>query len=400
MVLKAGQTQGGGLPRRQAAVVADEPTQRLLHLAKGGRDLHQFPQLNGAAEVARRRHQHRKHHRCLAIARVEPGVAFLHPEQAHEVVEHQPEARLQRGALDCCTSVEGNGFAVFAHAHQVVAKVGFVALLRKVERGHGFADPVADQAARQGVGQGHPHHEAGEGEGVFAHRKTETARQTPQDADKAQQGDRGVEQPQAQAHRVGGELLDVLLNALVGVVGAAWGGWGGAMDSGVSARGSVWTDARLQLELVEGVVGEPALQVVVRHPRPPAQLQQLGQIKAVHRHQDEAGGQPGKHAELVPKHLGVALLQRVVKHAVPVVEQDHQVDHAQVQAHAGGQQTTGTPLVAGVQKIGRRQRPHTAQLQAALLPMVGHAVADSSRGMHGVYAAVLRTPLATWPAGT
>ncbi len=99
LVLKTRQAQGGGLPRGQAAVVADEPTERLLHLTKRRRNLHQLTQLNRATEVARRRHQHGEHHCGLAVARVKPGVAFLHAQQAHKVVQHLRKALLQRQAF-------------------------------------------------------------------------------------------------------------------------------------------------------------------------------------------------------------------------------------------------------------------------------------------------------------
>jgi hypothetical protein len=51
----------------------------------------------------------------------------------------------------------------------------------------------------------------------------------------------------------------------------------------------------------------------------------------------------------MPKHVGIAVLQCVIKHAVPVVEQHHHVNHAEVQAHARCQQQAGTPFFFGLE---------------------------------------------------
>ena len=131
------------------------------------------------------------------------------------------KSHLQGFAFDFGTPVQGNGFAVFAHAHQVVTKIGFVALLGKVQRRHGAANPVADQAATQGVGQGHPDHETRNLIRCAIQCEAKATREVPQNANEAQQRHACIQQTQRQAHGVGGELLHVFLNALVGVVGAA-----------------------------------------------------------------------------------------------------------------------------------------------------------------------------------
>ena len=69
------------------------------------------------------------------------------------------------------------------------------------------------------------------------------------------------------------------------------------------------------------MVGEPALQIMRRHPGAPAHFQQLGQVEAVNRNDDEGKCQIGEAAKLGPEHRSVLILQGVIKHPVPFIEQ-------------------------------------------------------------------------------
>ena len=245
-------------------------------------------------------------------------------------------------------AVQGDGLAVFAHPHQVVAEVGLQPLLLVVQRNLRFAHEVGDQAAHRAVQHRHPHHEAGDGYVMPAQAEVECAAQPPQDAHKAGQRDHRVEQPHGQRHGIAGELVHILLDTLVGVVWA--GGAARAMGAGRAAL-----EAR-QLHAVEGVVAQPALQVLRGHPGAPAHLQQLRQVELVDRDDDEGEGQGGKTPQLLPEHGLVFVLQRVVEHPVPLVQQHQHVHRRQVQHDDGSQQGACLPLLVGLE-IRQRQAP-------------------------------------------
>ena len=178
-----------------------------------------------------------------------------------------------------------------------------------------------------------------------AQAEAEGAAQPPQDAHEAGQRDHRVEQSHGQRHGVAGELVHVLLDTLVGVVRA-----GGAARCGATALEAG------QLHAVEGVVAQPALQVLRRHPGAPAHFQQLCQVELVDRDDDEGEGQVGKAPQLLPEHGLVLVLQRVVEHPVPLVQQHQHVHRSQVQHHDGGQQGTGLPFLVRLE-VGQRQAP-------------------------------------------
>src|SRR5262249_59757681 len=89
-----------GLRFREARIAVDEPAERVLDPAEGGRDLHQRAELDGAGEVARSRHQDGEDGRRLAVAGREPCEALLRPYEPPPVVEDRREARTEAPLLE------------------------------------------------------------------------------------------------------------------------------------------------------------------------------------------------------------------------------------------------------------------------------------------------------------
>ena len=296
--------------------------------------MHQLAELNGTAEIARRRHDEREHHGGLAKADGEPSQVFLTFDQRQIVAQNLGESQIKLGALHRLAFVQCDGLAVFAHPNHVVAKVGFEPLLLEVELDQRAANVVADDAANSAIKNRRPHHEARNVEIETRDRERKVATQAPQDADEAEQCDHRIHQPHGQRDGVAGELVDVFLNPLVRIVRIG--------GHGTAAAGLRVT---CQLHAVERVLGQPALQVVVRHPGAPAQLQQLGQVELVDRNDDEAKRQVGEAAQLRPEHGGLLVLQRVVKHAVPVVDQHQHVHGTQIERDYCAQQGAGLPFL-------------------------------------------------------
>ena len=247
-------------------------------------------------------------------------------------------------ALNRLAGIERNRFAVLAHPHQVMAEVGLVALLHEVQGDLRPADVMGDDTAQGAVQHRHPDHEAIDAVGLAAQVEAQFPRQRPQDAHKAGQRDHRVEQAHAERHGVGGKEVDVFLNALIGVVGQHC-----TRAAGIAR----------QLHAVEAVVGQPALQVVVGHPAAPAQLEHLGQVEAVNRNEDEGKGQVAKAQQFAPEDGFVLVLQGVVKHPVPVVDQHQHIDRGQIERNDGRQQAARLPALIRL-KVRQGQGPDPA----------------------------------------
>ena len=132
-----------------------------MHPTKSRGDLHQLTELDGAAEKPRGRDDERKNRRRLTKKVGEPDQAFLLFNQRQVVAQQRRKACVEVAALNRFALVERNRLAVFTHPHHVVPKVGFVALLQKIQLYLRPTDVVRDDAARHAIQHRHPDHEAG-----------------------------------------------------------------------------------------------------------------------------------------------------------------------------------------------------------------------------------------------
>jgi hypothetical protein len=90
---------------------------------------------------------------------------------------------------------------------------------------------------------------------------------------------------------------------------------------------------------------EPTLEIGLREPPSPADLQPLLQIELIDRGDDEEHGEDGEHAELVEEHVPVLVLERRVKRVVPGVEADVQPHLEELQADDDEQEPAAPPAV-------------------------------------------------------
>ena len=236
------------------------------------------------------------------------------------------EAIVQLLARCRLATIERDRLAVLAHTHQAVAKIGLAPLLPEVQPDQRTADVMRNDAAHGAVGNRRPHHVARQRIAAAPQGEAEAARQRPQDADEGHQRHHRVQQAHADAQRAAGEACNVFLDTLVRVVGHR--------RTPALPR---------QLQMVEAVVPQPLVQVGARHPGAPAQVQQLRDVELVHRKDDGNHRQPGEAHHLLPEHGHVLVLQRVVEHVVPLVEQHRHVHAAQVERHNYEQHQARTP---------------------------------------------------------
>ena len=223
---------------------------------------------------------------------------------------------------------------VLPHAHEIEAEVGLEPLLAEIERDQRPADEMRQRGSDHRVEQRRPDQIARDRHGRAEQRERRGGRQRPQDHHERAQRDDRAEQPDAERERAFDEQLDVLGDALVGIVG------------------------RVAEQLHAVVVGaaEPVVEILPRHPAPPADLQPLIEIELIDREHDEGRRQRAEEQELADERVPVALLQRIVEAGVPLIDQDGDADDRQLDRDHGAEQDAAGPAVLG-EEIGTGEPP-------------------------------------------
>ncbi|MNC69301.1 hypothetical protein D3C75_1199760 [compost metagenome] len=89
---------------------------------------------------------------------------------------------------------------------------------------------------------------------------------------------------------------------------------------------------------------QPFTHKFFRHPAPPAHLQALRQVNLIHREHDKDQRQIGKAPQLCFEYRIVFVLQRVVKHLVPLIDLYADVHQPERQSDNGDQHRPGPQL--------------------------------------------------------
>ena len=113
------------------------------------------------------------------------------------------------------------------------------------------------------------------------------------------------------------EGIDILRDTLVGVIGGT-----------VIAK----------LQMVIGVVPEPAGHIAPCQPISPTDLEHLAQIDPIDRCNDINCGKHAEAAELPPEIREIIVLQRVVEQRIPVIDENHNVNDAEIERDHNGEQ--------------------------------------------------------------
>ena len=165
-------------------------------------------------------------------------------------------------------------------------------------------------------------------------RERRARRQRPKDHDKRTERDHRVEETKTEVEALLDEQVDVLGDALVGIVG------------GVAEK--------LHAVMVGPV--QPMAQVLLRHPAPPADLEPLVEIELVHRNHDEHRDEHAEKQHLTDERIPVLVLQCIVEAGVPLVDHHVDGDDRQLDADHRGQQQATRQAVLGPE-IGRGKPP-------------------------------------------
>ncbi len=223
---------------------------------------------------------------------------------------------------------------VLAHANEVEAEIGFIALLVEIELDQRPADEVGEQGAEHGIEQRRPHEVAWNPPLTAEQDQGRIRRQVPEDDDeRAERDDRG-QHADADRERAVDEDLQVVGDALVGIVG----------------------DVAEQLHAIVIAALEPLAEKLHRHPPPPADLQPLIEVELVDGDENVEHREDAEIQELADEAVPVAILQGVVEAVVPFVEQHVDADLAELGGDHRGEQQASRPAVLGA-KIGNGQPP-------------------------------------------
>ena len=254
--------------------------------------------------------------------------------QGEPVADHAAEAVEVPLAFGRLAAERGDLLGILARAHEIETEIGFETLLLEIERDELAADSMRERGADRRIDQRRPHQIAGDVEACAEDMQRRARRQCPQDDDeRAQRHDR-VENSDADRQREIHEQLQVFGDALVGIVG------------GVTEK--------LHAVVIGGV--EPMAQIVLRHPAPPAYLQPLIEIDLVHRDHGVDGREHAEEQDGADESVPIAVLERVVKAVVPLVQNDLNGDDRQLERDHRGEQYACRPAVFGPE-VGQRQPP-------------------------------------------
>ena len=249
-----------------------------------------------------------------------------------KIADHIAEAIEQSFPLGGLSREQRDLLGILAHPDEVETEVGLEPLLAKIKRHQRPADEVGERGSNNGVEQRRPHEIAGNAEGRAEQVKGSGRGERPKNYHEGAQRDDRAEQSDADRERAIDEQIDVLGDALVGVVG------------GVPE----------QLHAVMVGAGEPMVEVFPCHPAAPADLQPLIEIELIDGEDDVGPRQAAEEQQLPDEVVPIALLQRVVEAVIPLIEHDIDRHDREFDRDHGGKERAPGPAVLG-KEIGTGQ---------------------------------------------
>ena len=253
-----------------------------------------------AAEIPRRRDHDRHHEREPAIAGRDPGEAREAAREAGHHGHHAVDRLVEQAALIRLAVVQHDAVGVLVDPDEGHAQVGLAAVALGIERNQRAADAPGEQRAAERIGERAPDHVPRDRDRAVAKIENDLVGEDPEHARKARQQQRGLHKADREDGRELGQVLGVLLDALVGI------------DADLAGKAQ-HVDAFADQPLVEKVVGQPFAQPDVDHRLQPG--------LADHQHQQTAGDH-GEDHELGHERRHVPLPDRLIEGALPAVEPD------------------------------------------------------------------------------
>ena len=287
------------LPVGDGAEIVDIPAQRRIDLVEGTDRHHQPAKGQIPGEIDGRGDQDRRDDRQPAITGRNPAqVGGGHGQLAHGL-QDGGDIAVDAPALGLLALLQSDRRQVLVGAHQRGAQLRFLGVALGGQRRQAAPDDGAEQRSRAGIEEDGPDHIAGNGERLSVKGDRESRGQIPEHPDEADQHDRRLRQPDRQAGGDIGQMRRILVQALVRI------------DAEDAGGREPERPARI----------EPLAEQVARQPVAHADRQDLVHPGLPDIEQQQDAGDDGEDPELMQEAGEITPLQRIVKGAVPVVEQ-------------------------------------------------------------------------------
>jgi hypothetical protein len=209
---------------------------------------------------------------------------------------------------------------LLAKSHQAEAEIRFGGLLAVVQADQRPADQMGDDRPKTRIKYGQPEHVARDGDRETADRQRDAAGEIPQERGKGGKRRQRVQDAETQGHGSIDKEADVLGDPLIRVV-----------------------DPRGKTHAIESPVGQPACEISIGQPAPPAQLKRLIQIDAQHRDREVEQDQRDNDDEGAIETGSVLLLQSGEERSVRLVLQDVDAHQAEIETDDRGQEQPRRP---------------------------------------------------------
>ena len=169
------------LPFGDLRIGADAERERALDALERKMRLDQRAKRDRAGQVGGAHHQDREHGRDMAVSGGERDEARLALHQRGPVAHQPPKSSAHLLALDRFAGHQRDRLGIVGDARDGETEVGFVALLRELQRDQPPADQVRDRGADARIGERGPDQVAGEGEIGAEDRQGRGGGEAPQD---------------------------------------------------------------------------------------------------------------------------------------------------------------------------------------------------------------------------
>ena len=189
---------------------------------------------------------------------------------------------------------------VLVDAHQREAQIGLARVALGIERNQRATDAPGEQRAAERIGERAPDHVARDHEAAIADVEHHLRGEHPEHADEADEQQRRLQQADRKRRRELGQVLRVLVDALV----------------------RIDPDLAGEAQQVGALGREPLVEQVVGQPFPQPDLDHFLQPGLGHDQHEQAAGDDQEDEELGHEGRHVLLLDRVVEGALPDVEPD------------------------------------------------------------------------------
>ncbi len=188
-----------------------------MHLRKSADSHHQTAEGQSTRKIDRCGNKDRSNNGEPAIACRDPCQIGCGNNNSLDGNQHRVKIQVQPAALISLASCQCNSIDMLIHPHQREAKIGLARIAVGIVINETAANKPGQQRRRTRIKNRRPNHIARYGKTITPKMEYKAARQRPQDANKADENDGGLQQIDAKIARSLGKMTRIFLQSLVRV---------------------------------------------------------------------------------------------------------------------------------------------------------------------------------------